>query len=112
MSRHLIAKTIGRKVIELQDVGSSTSDQIDFPDRIIKWEIGYEHVVVATTSQVHVYNERYRNTPLSIIDGRTDVRVLIMAKKYKNLTHQFILIEISRSMSYFWIFQAFPDCGQ
>lgn len=85
MSRHLIAKTIGRKVIELQDVGSSNSDQIDFPDRIIKWEIGYEHLVVATTNQVHVYNEKYRNTPLSIIDGRTDIKVLILAKKYENL---------------------------
>lgn len=81
MSRNLKAKTIGRKVIELQDIVTRTADKIDFPDRIIKWEIGYGHLVVATTNQVHVYNEKYINTALSIIDGRSDVRALILAKK-------------------------------
>lgn len=81
MSKNLKAKTIGRKVIELQDIVTRTTDKIDFPDRIIKWEIGYGHLVVATTHQVHVYNEKYINTALSIIDGRSDVRALILAKK-------------------------------
>lgn len=81
ISRNLKAKTTGRKVIELQDVVSRTIDTIDFPDRIMKWEIGYGHLVVATINQVHVYNEKYINTPLSIIDGRSDVKVLILAKK-------------------------------
>lgn len=81
VSRNLKAKTIGRKVIELQDIVTRTTDKIDFPDRIIKWEIGYGHLVVATTSQVHVYNEKYINTALSIVDGRTDVKALILAKK-------------------------------
>lgn len=83
MSRNLKAKTIGRKVIELQDIVTRTADKIDFPDRIIRWEIGYGHLVVATMNQVHVYNEKYINTALSIIDGRSDVRALILAKKYK-----------------------------
>lgn len=81
-SRNLQAKTIGRKVIELHDIVTRTVDSLDFPDRIIKWELGYGHLVVATTNQVHVYNEKYTNTPLSIIDGRSDVRALILAKKY------------------------------
>lgn len=82
VSRNLKAKTIGRKVIELQDIVSRTVDTLDFSDRIIKWEIGYGHLVVATTNQVHVYNEKYTNTPLATIDGRPDVRALILAKKY------------------------------
>lgn len=81
VSRNLKAKTIGRKEIELQDIVTRTVDKIEFPDRIIKWEIGYGHLVVATTSQVHVYNEKYINTALSIVDGRMDVKALILAKK-------------------------------
>lgn len=82
VSRNLKAKTIARKVIELHDIVTRTVDTLDFPDRIIKWEIGYGHLVVATTNQVHIYNEKYTNTPLAIIDGRPDVKVLILAKKY------------------------------
>lgn len=85
MSRNLKAKTIARKVIELHDIVTRTVDTLDFPDRIIKWEIGYGHLVVATTNQVHIYNEKYTNTPLAIIDGRSDVKVLILAKKYVRL---------------------------
>lgn len=81
VSRNLKAKTIARKVIELQDIVTRTVDTLDFPDRIIKWELGFGHLIVATTNQVHVYNEKYTNTPLSIIDGRPDVKVLILAKK-------------------------------
>lgn len=80
-SGNLKAKTTGRKLIELQDIVTRTMDTLDFPDRIVKWEIGYGHLVVATTNQVHVYNEKYLNTPLSIIDSRLDVKVLILAKK-------------------------------
>lgn len=36
-SRNLKAKTISRKVIELQDIVTRTVDTLDFPDRIIKW---------------------------------------------------------------------------
>lgn len=80
-SGNLKAKTIGRKLIELEDIVGRTHDTLDFPDRIVKWEIGYGYLVVATTNQVHVYNEKYTNTPLSIIDGRLDVKILILAKK-------------------------------
>lgn len=82
ISRNLKAKTTGRKIIELQDIVSRTVDILDFPERIIKWEIGYGHLVVATINQVHIYNEKYINTPLAIIDGRTDVKALILGKKF------------------------------
>lgn len=81
ISKNLKAKTIGRQTIQLQDLISQTSDTLDFPNRIINWSIGYGHLVVATTSQIHVYNEKYTNTPLSLIDGRYDVRIIILAKK-------------------------------
>lgn len=81
-SKNLKAKTTGRKMIELQDIVSRTIDTLDFPERIIKWEIGYGHLVVATINQIHIYNEKYINTPLSIIDGRSDVKTLILGQKW------------------------------
>lgn len=80
-SRNLKAKTVGRKIIELQNIINRTTDKVDVPERIIKWDLGYGHLVIATITQVHIYNEKYTNTPLAIIDGRNDVRILILGKK-------------------------------
>lgn len=80
-SQNLRAKTMSRKTIQLQDILTRTTDLIDFPERIINWNLGFGHLVVATTSQVHVYNEKYINTPLAIVDGRNDVRIIILGKK-------------------------------
>lgn len=82
MSKNLKARTVGRKIIELQNIIDRTTDKIDVPERIIKWDLGYGHLVLATVTQVHVYNEKYTNTPLAIVDGRNDVRILILGKKY------------------------------
>lgn len=39
-------------------------------------------MVIATITQIHIYNEKYINTPLAIIDGRNDVRIIMLGKKY------------------------------
>lgn len=73
---------MGRKTMTLQDIATKTIDTLDFPDRVIHWNLGYEHLVVATTTQVHIYNQKYINTPLAVIDGRNEVRVIELGKKY------------------------------
>ncbi|XP_058449133.1 intraflagellar transport protein 80 homolog [Malaya genurostris] len=85
-NRNLKALTSGRKTILLQDIVARTTDTLDFSERIIKWELGYGHLVVATTMQVHIFNENYINTPI-IIDGRTDIKIIILGKK------NFILVD-------------------
>ncbi|XP_049530312.1 intraflagellar transport protein 80 homolog [Anopheles darlingi] len=79
-NRNLKAMTIGRKTILLQDIVCRTSDTLDFPERIIKWELGYGHLVVATVHQLHIFNEHYVNTPI-IIDGRSDIRLIKLGRK-------------------------------
>lgn len=95
---------MGRKTMTLQDIATKTNDTLDFPDRIIHWNLGYEHLVVATTTQVHIYNQKYINTPLAVIDGRNDVRVIELGKK-------FVLYVIHKSFwfNYIWSFQVFSD---
>lgn len=79
-NRNLKAITSGRKTITLSDIVTRTKDTLDFAERIIKWELGYGHLVVATAHQVHIFNENYFNTPI-IIDGRADIKIIILGKK-------------------------------
>jgi intraflagellar transport protein 80 len=80
ISKNLRAITTGRKKILLQDILTKSNDNLDFSDKILKWELNYGHLVVATTTQIHIFNENYVNTPI-IIDGRTDVRLILLGKK-------------------------------
>lgn len=80
--RNLIATTTGRKTIRLQDIAGKTEDLLDFPDRIVSWRLGYEHLVVATASgQVHIYHQKYMNTPLAVVEGRAGVRHIELGSK-------------------------------
>ena len=63
-----------------EDILTRSKDTIDFSDRIINVKLGYGHLVVTTPSQVHIFNENYINTPI-IIDGRSDVQIIILGKK-------------------------------
>ena len=47
---------------------------IEFRDRIVNMSLRYGHLIVATSNQCHIYNERNWNTP-SIIDLRNNGRV-------------------------------------
>ncbi|XP_055918653.1 intraflagellar transport protein 80 homolog [Eupeodes corollae] len=80
-SRNLKATTKGRKSVLLQDISNSTSDVLEFPDRVINFALGYGHLIVVTSNQIQIFNEKYVNTP-TIIEGRNDVRALEVCKKY------------------------------
>ncbi|XP_016963180.1 intraflagellar transport protein 80 homolog [Drosophila biarmipes] len=81
ISRNLKATTKSRKSIALKNIATGSQDMLDFPQRVVNFGLGYGHLVVATTHQVHIYNEKYINTPI-IIDGRNDTRVIEVGKKY------------------------------
>lgn len=77
--KNLKATITGRRMIILKDIVNNTNDTLDFSDRIIKWELGYGHLVVATPNQLHIFNENYINTPV-IID-RPEVRIIFLGQK-------------------------------
>jgi intraflagellar transport protein 80 len=77
--KNLKATITGRRMIVMKDIVNNTTDSLDFSDRVIKWELGYGHLVVATPNQLHIFNENYINTPI-IID-RAEVRIISLAKK-------------------------------
>lgn len=77
--KNLKATITGRRMIIMKDIVNNTTDTLDFSDRIIKWELGYGHLIVATPNQLHIFNENYINTPV-IID-RPEVRIILLGKK-------------------------------
>lgn len=79
--KNLKAYNVGRRSILLKDIVNRTTDTLDFSERIIKWELGFGHLVAATTNQIHIYNENYINTP-TIIDGRSDIKIIKLGYKY------------------------------
>lgn len=78
--KNLKAITSGRRTIQIQDIVTRTSDTLDFSERIIKWELGFGHLVVSTVNQTLIYNESYMNTPV-IIEGRNDVKFICLGKR-------------------------------
>lgn len=78
--KNLKAISTGRRSIMLKDIVNHTTDTLDFSERVIKWELGYGHLIAATINQIHIFNENYINTPI-IIDGRCDIRIIILGQK-------------------------------
>ena len=44
-----------KKQINVRNVLNDAKDKLDFRDRIIKTGMGFEHLVVATSSQCYIY---------------------------------------------------------
>ncbi|KAJ9598757.1 hypothetical protein L9F63_026708, partial [Diploptera punctata] len=65
---HYEATMIGRKNIMVRDVSNEVMEKLEFPDRVIKVELGYNHMVVVTTFPVsHLPTTKTWNTPKAFI---------------------------------------------
>ncbi|TPX54497.1 hypothetical protein PhCBS80983_g05895 [Powellomyces hirtus] len=60
--------------IHVHDVVQGVTENLDFRDRVVKAALGHSHLIVATSSQCHIYNERNWNTP-AIVDLVNNGRV-------------------------------------
>lgn len=80
ISRNLKVLATGRRSLHLENLSNASNDMLDYSQPIINLALGYGHLVVATSHQVHVYNEKYLNTP-NIIEGRSNIRLIQLTKK-------------------------------
>ncbi|KAJ9601816.1 hypothetical protein L9F63_000044 [Diploptera punctata] len=80
---------IGRKNIMVRDVSNEVMEKLEFPDRVIKVELGYNHMVVVTPSQCHIYTTKNWNTPVIF-----DLREGSVCMLHLTLRH-FLLVEKS-----------------
>ena len=68
--------------IRVLDIANEQVDQVELRDRIIQWELGYDHLVAATALQCAVYNTSNFNTPLTQIDLRNPVKLIILSHSH------------------------------
>ncbi|KAI9202562.1 WD40-repeat-containing domain protein [Polychytrium aggregatum] len=61
--------------IRVNDVVNGTNENLEFRDRVIQASIGFQHLIVATSSQCYVYSEKNWNTPM-IVDLSNNGRVI------------------------------------
>ncbi|CAM9606713.1 unnamed protein product [Chrysoparadoxa australica] len=70
------------KTIRVQDVGSETCEELDFPrDRVVEMSLGYGHLVVATATQCFIYSTSNWNTP-HIFDVRGTVSLIVQSARH------------------------------
>eukprot|EP00795_Rhopilema_esculentum_P016996 gene16996-8500_t len=71
-----------QKHIKVRDVILDSKENLDFRDRIIKLTLGYNHLVVTTSSQCYIYSVKNWNTPM-IFDLKSGaVSLLHLAEKH------------------------------
>ncbi|CAG2065344.1 unnamed protein product, partial [Timema podura] len=71
-----------RKSISVRDVSNEAREQLEFPDRVIKLALGYNHLVVVTPSQCHVYSTKNWNTPGIFNLREGSVSMVLLAERH------------------------------
>lgn len=78
----LEAVVSGRKRITVYNVADDSWEKLEFRDRIIKISLGYNHLVVATSTQCHIYSTKNWNTPIIFELKEGSVTCLVLAEKH------------------------------
>ncbi|MEW5301900.1 MAG: hypothetical protein WDW36_004725 [Sanguina aurantia] len=67
--------------ILVNDILSETTDELDFRDRVIKISLGFDHLIVATSTQCHIYSTSNWNTP-HIFDLKDTVTLILQCERH------------------------------
>ncbi|XP_015608210.1 intraflagellar transport protein 80 homolog [Cephus cinctus] len=81
------ATLVRRKTIEVREVGSDRHETLEISDRVVQLEFGFDHLVVITPTQCHVYSTNNWNTPAIFDLKNGSVSAVILAEKH------FLLVE-------------------
>lgn len=67
--------------IHVVDVIHEISEELEFRDRVINFALGYEHLIVTTTTQCSIYDVQNWQTP-SKFDIREPANLIVLGSKY------------------------------
>lgn len=81
------ATLIKRKVLEIREVGNEVHETIEISDRVVQLAFGFDHLIVITPAQCHVYSVTNWNTPAIFDLKSTAVSAVVLAHKH------FLLVE-------------------
>ncbi|XP_076387112.1 intraflagellar transport protein Oseg5 isoform X4 [Megachile rotundata] len=88
------ATLVKRKVIEIRDVGNEIRETLEISDRVVQLEFGFDHLVVITPAQCHIYSVTNWNTPAIFDLKNTSISAVLLAEKH------FLLVEWSSVLLY------------
>ncbi|KAL0481894.1 intraflagellar transport protein 80 [Acrasis kona] len=78
--RNLVVSINENLKMKVHDILGDTSEEIEFRDKIIKWKLGFGHLVVATASQCWIYDVQSWNSPHQF-DVKDNVSLILLSKK-------------------------------
>lgn len=67
--------------VVVQDILSETVDELDFRDKVIKISLGFDHLIVTTSTQCHIYSTSNWNTP-HIFDLKDTVTLVMQCERH------------------------------
>ncbi|KAI6172849.1 Intraflagellar transport protein 80-like protein [Aphelenchoides besseyi] len=85
------------KTIDLRDVLSDVAkERLEMRDRVTRLQLGFEHLVVATTKQCYIFSSRNWNTPIIVDLKEGAVSLIVLCEKFVPLA-----ISIDQYVRYF-----------
>lgn len=69
-------------MIEVRHIGNEIRETLEISDRVVQLEFGFDHLVVITPAQCHVYSVVNWNTPAIFDLKNTSVSAVLLAEKY------------------------------
>lgn len=75
------ATLIRRKVIEVREVSNEIREVLEISDRVVHLEFGFNHLVIITPTQCHVYSVTNWNTPAIFNLKKSTISAVLLAEK-------------------------------
>lgn len=71
-------------MITVKDVLNDTVENLDFPERVARMELEYDHLVVTTMTKCHVFSTTNWNTPIIFELKEGSVSLILLSSRYTN----------------------------
>lgn len=68
-------------MIEVKEVGNEVHEVLEISDRVVHLEFGFDHLVVITPAQCHIYSVTNWNTPAIFNLKRSIISAVLLAEK-------------------------------
>lgn len=92
--QNIVATLRETNAIHIQNVNSDIVDELSFRDRVVKMSLGYGFLIVATSTQIHIYNILTGSGTPVIFDLKDSVNLILQCEKHFLTVDNFSGIQI------------------
>ncbi|XP_014608812.1 PREDICTED: intraflagellar transport protein 80 homolog [Polistes canadensis] len=76
------ATLIKKEILEIREVGNEVHETIEISDRVVQLAFGFDHLIVITPVQCHIYSVTNWNTPAIFDLKSSSVSAVVLANKH------------------------------